>query len=260
MERKRLAIASAEAAPGTATLSTALSIDLPQKVTTENLSEIFSKLAAAVPDTVGHDQRARVQDRNVIQGAMRVVEAIRDYAPQNPWERGSPLLEEAERVMKARSEARGDKKKERFQKNTPLETRIARSIYPDRRRAHVASAVIREAFAAGKTADELLEFIEQSKGMEAIRRKTGGVKADDALELMWKTKPLGTILLARELAGNQTVDLPKVMLFTVRPTGEVDIRWVGENTPTARSALAAFARSQKDKSVFSHDTSEAVAA
>src|SRR5258708_40322066 len=108
MERKRLAIASAEAAPGTATLSTALSIDLPQKVTTENLSETFSKLAAAVPDTVGHDQRARVPDRNVIQGAMRVVEAIRDYAPQNPWERGSALLEQAERATKAPRETRAD--------------------------------------------------------------------------------------------------------------------------------------------------------
>lgn len=233
----------------------AFAIGLPQKLTPENLSDVFTKLAAAVPDTVGHDRQARHQEYLVTQGIMRIVEAVRNYAPENPWERGSPLLEEAERLVKARVQANGDKKKERFQKNTPLETRIARSIFPDRRRAHVASAVIREALTAGKTSGELLAFIAQGNGMEAIRRKTGGVKADDALDLMWKTKPLGTISLPRELVGEQTGGVPRVMLITVRPTGEVDIRWVGDSASAARSALATFAKAQKEKSVVSHDTS-----
>lgn len=234
--------------------STLPTIDLPSKIGPEDLEEAFVKLSAAVPPLVGRDPVGQSQERLVIQGIHKVVEAAKSYAPENPWDRESPYDKALERVISARLQASGVKSKARIQKNSPLETRIARCIFPDRRRAHVASAVIRAAIAAGKGSDELLSFIEQSHGTEAIRRKTRGPSANDALQQMWKTKPLATISLPRDLVGEQVGDKPKQMLFTIRRTGEVDIRWIGDNAATARSALAAFAKAMA-RSVGSHDAS-----
>src|SRR4051812_21793340 len=87
-----------------------ITLGLPQKFTPENLPEVFSKLAAAVPDTVGHDQREQLEERRVTRGVMRIIGAIRNSAPESPWGRGSQLGEGGERLEKAHNKAGGKQK------------------------------------------------------------------------------------------------------------------------------------------------------
>src|SRR5882762_1507156 len=137
-------------------------LGLPERLAPEDLESIFTKLSAAVPPVVGRDPVGQRKERVVIQGIYRVVEAVKDHVPANPWDRESPYDKELERLINARLEASGAKVKARLQKNSTLETRIARCIFPDPRRAHIASAVIRAAIAQGKGSGELLSFIEES--------------------------------------------------------------------------------------------------
>ncbi len=248
------------AAPGSGSQAIAevsVGLELPTDIHPEDLEGIFAKLTGAVPATVGHDGRQQRTERLVIQAIYRMVEAVKNHTPENAWDRQTPYDKELERVINARLKASGKTGKARIQKNSPLETRIARCIFPDKRRAHNASTTIRAAIEKGKGSDELLKFIEENGGTEAIRRKAPTSAGEDVLRRMWETKPLLTIPdLPRELVGEQKSDLPKCMLCTVRPTGEVDVRWIGDSTSAARSVLAQFARASA-KSVGTPDASSA---
>lgn len=241
--------------PPVASADATVSLDLPDKIGPEDLEGIFTKLIGAVPQTVGHDTRERLRERLVIQAIYRMVEAVKNYTPENAWDRQTPYDKELERIINARLKASGATGKARVQKNSPLETRIARCIFFDKRRAHNASQTIRAAIEKGKSPDELLKFIEESGGTEAIRRKAPTSAGEDVVRRMWETKPLLTITtLPNEIVGEQKSDLPKCMLCTVRQTGEVDVRWIGDSPAAARSALQEFAK-QSVNSVVTPDTS-----
>jgi hypothetical protein len=233
-------------------------VEWPQTIRPEHLEGLFTELAAAVPATIAYDPDMQRRDRYVHVAVMRIVLAARQYKPDTEWGRQTVFDVELERIINTRLKTQGKEGKARFQRNTPLETKIARCIYPDPRRANVCSTVVRAALEKGITPDELVTFIEESGGTEAIRRNKAKPAEVDPVKLMWATKPLATIDLAQELIGEQTSDLPKVLLCTVRKTGEVDVRWVVDSVATARSGLAAMVKEVMDsQSIVTPDTSRA---
>jgi hypothetical protein len=162
------------------------------------------------------------------------VEWIKDQKPENEWERESharrQLLAEIQKALKAEG-----LKPIKVQHNTSDASMVSRGVFGTHRRlASVFSAIIENAAKEGVGADGLAAWVQARGGFENARRD---IKRD-ALELMWQTPPIATITLDRVLVGDQEGDLPKVLLATVRASGEVDIRGVVTSDAAANRALS----------------------
>jgi hypothetical protein len=153
--------------------------------------------------------------------------------PANGWELESPARRQL--IVQIQAAAKADGLKSiRVQKNTPDATLIARGVFgTDRKLAHIFSTTIQHAVEEGVGPDGLSAWVKERGGLSTFSKQ-------DALSRMWGTPPLATIKLDRSIIGEQVGETPKVILVTVRASGEVDVRCVVEDKAAAGRALSAW--------------------
>lgn len=156
-----------------------------------------------------------------------------EQRPANGWELQSPARQQL--IAEIQRAAKEDGLKPiRVQKNTPDVTLIARGLFgTNRQLGHIISTKIQGAAREGVGPEGLADWVKEHGGLSTFSRQ-------DALSRMWGTAPLATIELDRAIVGEQVGEMPKVILATVRASGEVDVRCVVEDEAAVSRALSAW--------------------
>lgn len=139
-----------------------------------------------------------------------------------------------------------------FTPSTHDMTRVVKCVFGvDRRRVSAYSIALRRALTEGKTADELINFLEDEGGVEQIR--LGGKKALSVVERatlgkeVVGDKVLGKIQLDAKAikASVDWTDKQVVLVATYLPNGELDINAVLRHDGAVNAVLAAVYSTEK---------------
>lgn len=139
-----------------------------------------------------------------------------------------------------------------FTPSTHDMTRVVKCVFGvDRRRVSAYSIALRRALTEGKTADELIDFLEDEGGVEQIR--LGGKKALSVVERatlgkeVVGDKVLGKIQLDAKAikASVDWTDKQVVLVATYLPNGELDINAVLRHDGAVNAVLAAVYSTEK---------------
>lgn len=139
-----------------------------------------------------------------------------------------------------------------FTPSTHDMTRVVKCVFGvDRRRVSAYSIALRRALSEDKTADELIDFLEDEGGVEQIR--LGGKKALSVVERatlgkeVVADKVLGRIKLDKKAikASVDWTDKQVVLVATYLPNGELDVNAVLRHDGAVNAVLAAVYSTEK---------------
>lgn len=139
-----------------------------------------------------------------------------------------------------------------FTPSTHDMTRVVKCVFGvDRRRVSAYSIALRRALSEDKTADDLIDFLEDEGGVEQIR--LGGKKALSVMERatlgkeVVADKVLGTIKLDKKAikASVDWTDKQVVLVATYLPNGELDVNAVLRHDGAVNAVLAAVYSTEK---------------